>query len=219
MTVRMSATYSDQARGEPVRLSTSVIAAALLLGGVQLATAASAFAYDNMYPTSNYGPICLDGGPGDPFCQTDNAGVTYFAESSIGTIGRGNIIDNATGQLDPTDLNTEYDPYPSYSGSAETDIIYQSSYDIPDDLLGLTWCNDAVNTEDCDQAYVRVLAGNPSHALICHETGHAVGLTHGDDASPKVDPETTTSLGCMRNPLTTDQTLGSHNVSEINATY
>jgi hypothetical protein len=204
-----------------MRFRVYVIAVTLLLG-ISQATAARATEpdYDNMYPTNNLILPCDDSSmSGRIFCQTDNAGVSYFAQDSIGAIGRGNIIDNAGGQLDPTDLYTNYDSSPSYSGSAETDIIYQESTDLPSGTIGVTWCDNAVDTVRCDQHYVRTIAGNPSHAVICHETGHSVGLTHGSDAYPRVASDSTTSLGCMRTPLTSDTTLGAHNVSEINATY
>jgi hypothetical protein len=55
--------------------------------------------------------------------------------------------------------------------------------------------------------------------LACHETGHAVGLTHGIDAAP-VESNTASELGCMETPDSgTRSTLGSHNRSEINSVY
>lgn len=202
-----------------MRFSTSVVIAGAVFGLSQLiAPAAQAVAYDNMFPTNPPYQYCTSGNMGDTFCQTDNAGVTYFAQSSIGTIGRNNIIDNADGQLDPTDLNTTYDSTPVYTGPSETDIIYQQSNDVPDGFVGVTWCDSATDLVACDQEYVRTIAGNPSHALICHESGHAVGLTHGSNADPPIN-SSDPSLACMRTPLTSDTTLGAHNVSEINATY
>ena len=56
-------------------------------------------------------------------------------------------------------------------------------------------------------------------ASVCHESGHAVGLTHGSDAYPE-QPDFNVYLGCMRSPVpTAATTLGSVNVKEINATY
>jgi hypothetical protein len=75
---------------------------------------------------------------------------------------------------------------PSYSGSAETDVIYQvSTSGFSGNVIGQTWCNDAVSSTRCDQEYVRFrAAGYVDRELACHETGHAVGLTHGPDATP-----------------------------------
>ncbi|EFL26574.1 hypothetical protein SSOG_06288 [Streptomyces himastatinicus ATCC 53653] len=54
---------------------------------------------------------------------------------------------------------------------------------------------------------------------ICHETGHAVGLSHGAQASPAVG-QSDSRLGCMRNTRNADwRDLGSHNTATINATY
>lgn len=204
-----------------MRLRTLVVSALLLFGAALAAEpTARAEIFNNMYPTATIPANCQDGDVGNLFCRTDNATLTYFAESSIGAIGRSNIVDVMVDQFDPTDLDVSYDSTPSYTGSAETDVIYQSSSVIPPQLVGITWCNSAASYLRCDQEYVRTLAGNPSHNLICHESGHAVGLTHGDDADPYQDPHSPV-LGCMRNPenYITSPTLGSHNVSEINATY
>jgi hypothetical protein len=182
-------------------------------------SAAQAEIFNNMYPTATIPANCQDGVMGDLFCRTDNAALTYFIQSTIGTTGTINIDDVLYDQFNPTDLNVTYDGTPSYSGSAETDLIYQSGT-VPTGLIGITWCNSAANYLHCDQQYIRTSAGNPSHNLICHESGHGVGLTHGDDADPYQDP-TSAVLGCMRNPSNyiTSPTLGSHNISEINAIY
>lgn len=58
-----------------------------------------------------------------------------------------------------------------------------------------------------------------NRALACHETGHAVGLTHGNLASP-ITSNTNSDLGCMVTPLNTSlPNLGTSNVANINATY
>jgi hypothetical protein len=56
----------------------------------------------------------------------------------------------------------------------------------------------------------------PSFRLACPESGHAVGLTHGEDASPAVS-NTADSLHCMRRPdAEADRWLGQHNADQIN---
>jgi hypothetical protein len=60
-----------------------VVGGALALGGV--AGVALAASYDNLVPTANYSPICTTGssaGEGT-LCQTDNATLTVFMQSSI----------------------------------------------------------------------------------------------------------------------------------------
>lgn len=105
---------------------------------------------------------------------------------------------------------------PAYEGGAETDIIYQQG-SVPSGFDGITWCNDAVSTLNCDQHYVRFRADSFGRALVCHESGHAVGLTHGDDASPPI-PNDDPSLACMKT-VAVEDILGTHNVRQIDGTY
>lgn len=100
----------------------------------------------------------------------------------------------------PTVLTMVVDDTPTYSGAGETDLIYQKGS--LSGLVGLTWCNDAVDSSsyDCDQQYVKFDSGYAiTKASSCHETGHAVGLVHGQDSYP-VLTNVDSQLGCMRTP-------------------
>lgn len=56
-------------------------------------------------------------------------------------------------------------------------------------------------------------------AIACHETGHTVGLLHGDNAIPTV-PNQTGSLMCMKKTVSSaDYPLGSHNAAQIDTVY
>jgi hypothetical protein len=109
---------------------------------------------------------------------------------------------------------------PTYTGSSETDIVYQHSHSgFTSSETGMTWCDDPVSQIACDQQYVRFYYASLGPEIICHETGHAVGLTHGDDAYPYEDNDNS-SLHCMETPnASVHPELGSHNAAEINATY
>jgi hypothetical protein len=183
-----------------------------------LATAGAAVAthVDSMMPTVNYHPSCIDGSPGDPFCQTDNADLTIFRQSSLTSTGKSNIAAMLNREYAPTDLAVIYASTPSYSGGAETDIIYQQGT-VPGTDTGLTWCNDAVSSTKCDQHYNRFDSASPGQGIACHETGHAVGLTHGQQAYPQLSNEDS-SLACMKKSASTSD-LGTHNTNMINATY
>src|SRR4051812_827412 len=187
------------------------------------ATAGSgAIAADNMYKTSNANWNCWDGTMADGlFCQTDNATLTVFMQASVSS-GRQTTIRNMLGsQYNTTDLNVSYPATASYSGSAETDIIYQvSTSGFSGTTIGQTWCNDASSSTECDQEYVRFRGTLQFDTeLTCHETGHAVGLTHGADAGPS-ESNTAAELGCMETPDSSNRPgLGAHNQSEINGTY
>lgn len=171
---------------------------------------------DNMVPTRNYIGSCGTGSPSSGFCQTDNATLTVYRESSLSSTGRTNIAAALNDEYAPTDLSVSFVSTPSYSGSAETDIIYQQGT-VSGTADGIAWCNDAVSSTKCDQHYNRFDSASPSKALACHETGHAVGLTHGADAYPALS-QGDNSLGCMTTPVETSD-LGTHNTSMINATY
>ncbi|MFI6288960.1 hypothetical protein ACIBCM_30160 [Streptomyces sp. NPDC051018] len=53
---------------------------------------------------------------------------------------------------------------------------------------------------------------------ICHETGHAVGLLHGNTACPRLS-DTHPALGCMQMPPPWSASLGANNKENINRVY
>ncbi|MET8538635.1 hypothetical protein ABZV67_45025 [Streptomyces sp. NPDC005065] len=123
-------------------------------------------------------------------------------------------------EFSPTDLVIQLDSSPVFSGSGETDIIYQEgSTNLSENVIGVTWCNDAVGDGiRCDQQYIRI-RGNGTYdtSVACHETGHAVGLVHGDGANPRLGNEDS-RLGCMiKDGWNND--LGSNNTGNINKVY
>lgn len=205
----------------PVILGAAVVVFATLGIGV-----AWAVHTDSMYPTRNASWTCVDGVRGSGFCQTDNSTLTVFRQSSVQTAMRDATTWSLNNSYNATDLNVSYPGTPSYTGDAETDIVYQGLTNLPTGLWGQAWCNDAVSSTRCDQHYVAfnntMLARSSTTAtmrrsLACHETGHAVGLTHGNNAYPAVSVDDP-ALACMIiNGWPTN--LGSHNVGQINAAY
>ncbi len=171
---------------------------------------------DSIYPTSSLG-ACIDGGIGDAFCLSDNSTLTVFREASIGATGRTNIASALNNQFNPTDLTVSYDTSASYSGSAETDIIYQHGTGVPAGLSGIAWCDDAISAIRCDQHYIRFTSANPGTALSAHETGHAVGLAHPNNADPPQAPNDAL-FQTMVTPVFTSN-LGAHNIQQINSIY
>lgn len=209
-------------RPRPRRRWSRQVGLALALGGalsVVVASLGIANHYDSMYRTGNSDWNCTDGLR--KFCQTDNATLTVHRGSSLSSAGKENIRATLDDSYNTTALNVSYHSDPVTSGSAETDIMYRvAPSDVPSGAVGIAWCDDAVESlvpTRCDQHYVS-FEYNPGINLACHETGHAVGLTHGAGASPAVS-NSAESLRCMRTPLTTDRWLGSHNADQINATY
>ncbi|WRZ92699.1 hypothetical protein OHB54_28790 [Streptomyces sp. NBC_01007] len=184
---------------------------------------------DNLYPTANTVGTChneSDGGDDYVSCQTDNAAVTYYMDSSgdyeLEEVDKDAVRLTMSSDYAPTDLTVSYDSSPSFEGSAETDIVYQEGEtNIPSNLDGITWCNDAVDDSGvkCDQQYVRIRgAGHYSRGMSCHETGHAIGLVHGTRAYPALN-NTDDRLGCMQTPVSSGEALGANNRDNINSVF
>ena len=199
------------------KLVTSVSVIAVLVVGSGVSDAA---AIDNMVPTGNYNYQCYDAQPYEgPVCQTDDASVSFGIESSVTSDIE--IRRSLAWQYNPTDLTVtgQVSP-PVYAGSGETDIIYTVRSTVPTGASAIYWCNDAVSTYKCDQGYVafRSMSDALTRSTACHETGHAVGLTHGPNAYPAVsiyDPV----MGCMKYGNGPTDALGNQNVQMINQTY
>ena len=93
--------------------------------------------------------------------------------------------------------------------------------------IGTTWCDDDVDGAlyDCDQQYVNIrrtdyFVNTFGRFVACHETGHAVGLTHPLGASPSY-PNTTVDFECLAVNVDEDTHfgLGPLNRSNINSVY
>ena len=195
----------------------------LFIAALTLALVATG-CFDSMYPTSNASWNCRDGdlNNGDPgvFCWTDNRGLTYYMQGTLESGDKTNIRNAMGDSYSPTVLNPDEhnSSEVSYSGSAETDIIYQEGPNVPTDSIGWTWCDDG-SGKQCDQHYVQWDDGlTVTQATACHETGHAVGLVHGPNSSPKVS-FTNSLLGCMKRPSGNNTYLSEHNQKQINNTY
>ncbi|MFZ1412159.1 MAG: hypothetical protein WAS07_11920 [Micropruina sp.] len=186
---------------------------------------------DNLVPSSNYNPHCNQIASGNwsaaTVCLTDNRDVYYYMDSAgeyeLEQDDKNKVAEALQNEYVPTDLNIYYDSTPVFSGEGETDIIYQEGNNIPSDAAGITWCNDEAGgtTYECDQTYIRIRTGGAYNLRrSCHETGHAVGLLHGPNASPSVD-WLDSRLGCMRTPTNdiTSGDLGSNQVYWINQHY
>ncbi|MFI8190690.1 hypothetical protein ACIF8T_18070 [Streptomyces sp. NPDC085946] len=193
------------------------VAGTALVAGTAVVQAAYT---DNMYPTNNYSPTCRDGGQGDTFCQTDNKTLTVYREGSLTSAEKSAISRAVKDYYGPTDLAVKIESRGVYAGGSETDIIYKAKT-LARGKIGIAWCDDAVSSRKCDQHHIAFNKNNDGIGPInksdaCHETGHAVGLTHGPEASPAkglYDDR----LGCMS--YNDVYGLGANNKENINATY
>lgn len=205
------------------RTLTALLSAASMAGFTTAAVAAYA---DNLVPTGNSQIFC-DQGSALPIgvCQTDNADVYWHMASgtqALEALDRAALEAMLGAQYAPGDLRLHYEANPTFDGPGETDWIFQEGPIDTEGTRGRTWCNDTVGTWECDQHYIKVEgpAGYQNPKLTCHEVGHAVGLTHGPQASPVLDDDDA-DLGCMRRPLNavTSNAIGAANKAQINAVY
>ncbi|MCS7008071.1 MAG: hypothetical protein NZL88_11010, partial [Gaiellaceae bacterium] len=197
-------------------LRTATIAVGLLALALSIGPRASAHHVDSMRPTSTYSAPCARL---TTFCQTDNSTLTYFSESSLNPTSKGTVTSVLVTQFDPTDLDVRWEAPPAYTGSAETDIIYQVNPSVlPPGVSGWTYCDDPISSTRCDQHYVVFGSDFWAQTVTCHETGHAVGLTHGEQAAPPLS-NTDPSLACMVSAGSNVLGLGAHNRSEVNGAY
>lgn len=179
---------------------------------------------DNLVPTGTFSSYCQEGSPGNANpCQTDNAHV-YFYMDSHGDYKLesedDDVVRCAMNEYgNDTQLTTTYDGTPVFSGSGETDTIYQEG-SVPGSDTGYTWCNDdSLGGYRCDQQYVRIEGGgNYTRGVTCHESGHAVGLAHGNQAYPTTQNDND-GRGCLRKPTYTNQLLGANSIGNINNVY
>ncbi|WKN18029.1 hypothetical protein NEH83_29905 [Streptomyces sp. JUS-F4] len=186
---------------------------------IAVGAAAAAVVTDNMVPTISTPHLCTKG----RVCQTDNKDVTYYMDSSgefkLEAVDKSYVTAMLKGEYSPTDLVIKCDATPKFSGSAETDVVWQEgAKGLDDDAEGMAWCDDPVSGYKCDQQVIRIRGnGNYDPSITCHEMGHAVGLLHGGSAYPAL-PSEDSRLGCMiAHGYSSD--LGSNNVSNINGTY
>jgi hypothetical protein len=93
------------------------------------------------------------------------------------------------------------------------------------DTVGETYCNEAISSARCGQTYIRYADTFAiDFNLVCHETGHAVGLLHGNqsEGTPWNTPVSNQdpTMGCMvKNEVSSLNYLTTLETSEINAVY
>lgn len=188
--------------------------------------------FDNIMPTSDI-PTCVT----SLYCQTDGYVTSAYPQPlfRMETAVRRTLLNS----YDLTDLYVYVPRIASTTGPTETDIMYGYDESQAPGVGGYTFCDDAnLPGPRCDQHYILFDGGNicgvvdclpPVHdgdgidwdglrAIACHETGHAVGLTHGVNADPE-QSNSASALSCMRTGGVPPWRLGNHNVGQINHVY
>jgi len=202
------------------RLGATLLLTAVVTVMLGTSTAIAA-AFDNIYPTIRSSWVCDDDVILEDFCLTDGSTVTVYFESTLDSTETSRISTTLALEYAPTDLSFSVVSSPDYSGSDSTNTIYQqvNSGFGSSTYIGYAWCDEAKNASRCYQHYVRFRYSSFTQAVACHETGHSVGLTHGQGASPQ-QSNTASALGCMRTPILSSYTdLKTDSTQNINAVY
>jgi hypothetical protein len=211
-----------------VRIGAGLLLSAVAMGSVALgatpATAHNYFGHSSFTDCDDIGEVTsMDYGT---TCLADNANQYVYYEL-------GPMLTRATdatlyGSYDTTRINVFKDG----GHYTQTDAVYRNEDRMPYELLGRAVCvNDVAGTKRCDHFHVEYhsdrlneLGWNVDtsqnrtrlHALACHESGHTVGLLHGEDADPPI-ANNHEALRCMRTPLVeTDTGVGAHNANHLN---
>lgn len=185
---------------------------------------------DSLFETTNTWWTCTwadnEEGLDSMFCRTDDADFNWYS-FNLRPSARAVLDQMLEREFEPTDLTVSQVANPVYSGPSETDAIFYWTV-MPAALRGYTWCESAADISRCDQHYVALsmgphpaIAHDPSEYTMCHEAGHAVGLTHGAEASPTA-PQDDAELECLRSGLPSYPyagILGLHNQNQINVAY
>ena len=114
-------------------------------------------------------------------------------------------------------------------GTGETDLIMDEvelDHYFPGlGVLGVAWCDNAINSTVCDQHYAFLddditphYGGTGFTVSACHEIGHTVGLTHPVDAAPS-QPFFDPSFRCMNQDVYSWTGPGENNKHQINLVY
>lgn len=159
-------------------------------------------------------------------CNTDNGGG-YVHRSDVGPRTQNAIHQTLAGSWGT--ISNITDGYVS-NPHGTTDIYYE--FENLDDrgpaVWGVYWClTGNSDPAECDHAHI---AFDPEggaggigdftdpqlRAIACHETGHALGQTHPEDASPPAARHPT--FQCMNtHPANEFPMVGGHNVADIEA--
>jgi hypothetical protein len=202
--------------GVRVRLAALLMAISLVTLGAPLSAAAHNFVVGN--PNFPNCPLNVS-----TSCLQDNYIVTVNVTGGLGPKMEAATRSTWDGSYNTTDLVR------AYTTVVSADIYYTNTDSLPVGVVGRTICLTAGSgPRRCLRARVLYDGGNivaanlhnnPTalKALACHETGHAIGLVHPQDAAGGYE---SANVGCMASPLNIEDSLvRTHNVEHINGHY
>ncbi len=224
----MGVRYSGAASG---RLHRKLACALFLASCLGLIAADCEPDFNNVMPTQDI-PQCHESPPVP--CRTDGGDITVYV-GDLGSNMAWTTIFALEDSYKPTDAGgVVYVSTPKTTGPGETDIIYRYGA-LSGSTVGQYICDDdSIGSNRCDSSYITYDGGDLApipyqfsnyaeifKSLACHETGHAIGLTHGNDADPNVSANRA-ELMCMRKPLDPGSpivSVGPWETHLINKTY
>jgi hypothetical protein len=188
----------------------------LVVASLTVIPTASAHHADNMFKTATYQIDCST----TTLCRSDNSTLSFFREASLTQTAKNLIWNTLYDKYGyPTVLTLKHENPPAYGGGAETDLVYRIASWIQPSPARAT-CNDPIDSIKCDQFYISF--GNDHWSqrpnVVCHETGHGLGFTHGEQAYPQKS-NSDNSLECMSNADNAPYVVGPHMLPQINGTY
>lgn len=108
-----------------------------------------------------------------------------------------------------------------YHDAQASDVYYHNAAGLDPGVYGVASCEVGNGTHVCQHTHVHFRAGMSGDAsflksIACHETGHAVGLTHPGSVGA---PDIPDIYRCMTNGSTFPPSLGPHNVGHIDGNF
>lgn len=160
-------------------------------------------------------------------CLADSS--THNWSHSLGPKLLTATFDTLYSSYDTTDIRVVLSPNNHHSTTV--DVHYEVGDPDDPEALAVYRCVVRADNERCDHAHVTYDGAQLSalywansrerlKGIACHETGHSLGLLHGDEGVPALSNTDHRTLHCMAKPsFGFDHHVGQHNLVHLNSHY